>query len=265
MSLVVYRLVHAPVTLAVRAKAGFDSPPGRPFYEVDPYKKPAELLEVSPKGLVPGLKLNTYRPPRAVNESTVILEYLEDVASTTTKRSLLPPVSDPYARALIRLQADHVNRTLVPAFYRYIQAQDEEKQVTGAKDFVDALIGLVMLFERAEAETTTDFGLWKKDGRLSLADVMAGPWIFRATNVLVHYRGFVLPAGERFREYVDRLVNHPTFKRTCSTEQLYLDSYERSVECLLSLPGRERDQLRKGFTVKLYNVWPTVGKSPEET
>lgn len=98
------------------------------------------------------------------------------------------------ARALIRLQADHVNRTLVPAFYRYIQAQDEgmfyasrlsktnhscyiptEKQVTGAKDFVDALIGLVMLFERAEAETTTDFGLWKKDGRLSLADVMAGP------------------------------------------------------------------------------------------
>ena len=31
MSLVVYRLVHAPVTSEVRAKAGFDSPPGRIF------------------------------------------------------------------------------------------------------------------------------------------------------------------------------------------------------------------------------------------
>jgi len=46
--------------------------------EVDPYKKPKDLLEVSPKGLVPGLKLNNFNPPRALNESTVILEYLEE-------------------------------------------------------------------------------------------------------------------------------------------------------------------------------------------
>lgn len=46
--------------------------------EVDPYKKPKELLEVSPKGLVPGLRLENYNTPRALNESTVILEYLEE-------------------------------------------------------------------------------------------------------------------------------------------------------------------------------------------
>jgi glutathione S-transferase len=46
--------------------------------EVDPYKKPKELLEVSPKGLVPGLKLQNFNPPRALNESTVILEYVEE-------------------------------------------------------------------------------------------------------------------------------------------------------------------------------------------
>ena len=28
------------------------------------------------------------------------------------------------ARAIVRLQADHASRTLVPAFYRYLQAQD---------------------------------------------------------------------------------------------------------------------------------------------
>lgn len=46
--------------------------------EVDPYKKPKELLDVSPRGLVPGLKLNNFNPPKALNESTVILEYIEE-------------------------------------------------------------------------------------------------------------------------------------------------------------------------------------------
>ena len=64
----------------------------------------------------------------------------------------------------------------------------------------------------------------------ALADLRCLQGIFRATNVLKHYRGFSLPEGERFRAYVDRLINHPAFKRTCSTEQLYLDSYERWVQ-----------------------------------
>ena len=40
--------------------------------------KPRELLEVSAKGLVPALKLDGYDPPRAVNESTVIMDYLDE-------------------------------------------------------------------------------------------------------------------------------------------------------------------------------------------
>ena len=53
--------------------------------------------------------------------------------------------------------------------------------------------------------------------------------LLRATNVLQHYRGFVMPEGDRFRAYTERVLRHPAFKRTCSTEQLYLDSYERYV------------------------------------
>ncbi|KAI0826475.1 glutathione S-transferase [Irpex lacteus] len=197
------------------------------YYEVDPYKKPPELLEVSPKGLVPALKFNNTTPPRALNESTVILEYLEDLANRDYGKTLLPPTSDLYGRALVRLQADHIGRNLVPAFYRYLQAQHAEKQIEGGKEFVFAIEGLVALFERAEKETDSKVGLWHVDGKLSLADVLAGPWLFRATNVLKHYRGFTLPEGEKFRAYIDRLVNHPSFKRTCSTEELYLESYER--------------------------------------
>jgi glutathione S-transferase len=46
--------------------------------EVDPYKKPKELVELSPKGLVPALRLNSFNPPKALNESTIIMEYLEE-------------------------------------------------------------------------------------------------------------------------------------------------------------------------------------------
>ncbi|KAJ7599879.1 thioredoxin-like protein [Mycena floridula] len=206
-------------------------------YKVDPYKKPQDLLELSPKGLVPALKLNQFNPARSLNESTVILEYLEDIA---TRKSLLP--NHPYARALVRLQCDHISRNLVPAFYRYLQAQDAEAQIKNGQEFHAAIAGLVDLFERAEREITlsgasgegeakalkSGLGLWIEGNEdLGLADAMAGPWLFRATNVLKHYRGFTLPSGTKFNGYMKRLLSHPVFKRTCSTDQLYLDSYER--------------------------------------
>ena len=46
--------------------------------EVDPYQKPAELVELSPKGLVPALRLDNFSPARALNESTVIMDFLEE-------------------------------------------------------------------------------------------------------------------------------------------------------------------------------------------
>ena len=53
--------------------------------------------------------------------------------------------------------------------------------------------------------------------------------IFRATIVLKHYRAFEMPQGVKFNAWLNRLVEHPAFKNTCSTEQLYLDSYERQA------------------------------------
>ncbi|KAN0085796.1 valine---tRNA ligase [Tylopilus felleus] len=195
-------------------------------YKVDPYQKPQALLDHSPKGLVPALKLNNYTPPRALNESTVIMDFLEDLAATSDKRTLFPPMSDPYARALVRLQADHVNRVFVPAFYRYLQAQDTDAQIAGGKEFRAAIDTLVGLFERAESQVGGT-GLWKEGGDLGWADVMVAPWMFRATHVLKHYRGFEMPQGVKFNAWLNRLCEHPAFKSTCSTEELYLDSYER--------------------------------------
>ncbi|KAG6857887.1 hypothetical protein C0995_004385, partial [Termitomyces sp. Mi166 len=158
--------------------------------EVDPYKKPHDLLEVSPKGLVPGLKLHNYNPPRALNESTVIMDYLEDLAATKTGRSLLPSPSDPYARALIRLQSDHINRDLVPSFYRLLQARSPSAQLEAGNELHTAISTLISLFERAEREVLggagflgkgeeramkRGLGLWVEGGEMGWTDVMAGP------------------------------------------------------------------------------------------
>lgn len=169
------------------------------------------------------------------------------------------------ARALVRLQADTVNRTIVPTFYRYIQAQTEDAQIEAGKEFHSALEGLVTLLERTENEVVSGsgvagegertalkagLGLWVEGGELGWTDVMVGPCecivlgflggldiqfrlngvgLFRATNVLKHYRGFEPPSGPKFNAWLERLFEHPAFKATCSTEELYLDSYERWV------------------------------------
>lgn len=90
----------------------------------------------------------------------------------------------------MRLQCDHVNRALVPAFYRYLQAQDADAQIKAGKEFNDALFGLTELLERAEREIVdgggaanegekralgVGLGLWIEGGDLGLTDVMVAP------------------------------------------------------------------------------------------
>ena len=68
---------------------------GHPSDEVDPYKKPTELLELSPKGLVPALRLDNFTPPRALNESTVIMDFLEEYVLRNPARARLPSAHTP--------------------------------------------------------------------------------------------------------------------------------------------------------------------------
>ena len=86
-----------------------------------------------------------------------------------SRRQLLPPLSDPCkrntrsapfsfvikqnpttldCRALARLQSDHVDRTLVPVFYRYLQAQSSDEQIKQGKGFLEAVEKLTDLFEK---------------------------------------------------------------------------------------------------------------------
>lgn len=122
---------------------------------MDPYKKPKDLVEVSPKGLVPALRLtgsfasSAGKPAVGVSESTVILDFLQDLhsasssASSSASDGLLPPLSKPYERAVARSLGDKINRSVIPAFYRYLQAQDPHKQVEEGLSFKKEIEALV--------------------------------------------------------------------------------------------------------------------------
>lgn len=61
----------------------------------------------------------------------------------------------------------------MPAFYRFLQAQDAEAQISGGKEFNEALSSLVDKLDKAP---TSAVGLWDPAAtRLGWADVMAGP------------------------------------------------------------------------------------------
>ncbi|KAF2255781.1 hypothetical protein BU26DRAFT_512739 [Trematosphaeria pertusa] len=185
------------------------------YIEVDPYKKPQSLLEVNPRGLVPAIR---HGPTWSTHESTVIMEYFEDLHMGP---ALLPP--DPQTRATCRLWSDHVNRQIVPAFYRLLQAQDTNDQVNHASELKTEIGKLV-----DAADATGPFFLGKD---LGFVDVQVAPWVLRLKRVLGPYRGWPEPEeGSRWKKWVDAIENEPSVRRTTSEDQLYLDSYERYAE-----------------------------------
>jgi glutathione S-transferase len=89
------------------------------YIEVDPYAKPASLLEVNPRGLVPALRHDDW----GCYESNVLLEYVRKPSIQSLFLSLTNPLqledldagapmlpADAKLRAHCRLWADHVSQ-----------------------------------------------------------------------------------------------------------------------------------------------------------
>ncbi|KAF1953288.1 hypothetical protein CC80DRAFT_494583 [Byssothecium circinans] len=185
------------------------------YIEVDPYKKPQSLLDVNPRGLVPAIR---HGPTWSTHESTVIMEYLEDLQ---TGPALLPP--NPQTRATCRLWADHINRQIIPCFYRLLQAQEPNDQADHAKELRTEIGKLV---DAAHPEGPFFLG-----HDLGFVDVQVAPWVLRLKKVLGPYRGWPEPEeGSRWKKWVDAIEGHVAVKRTTSDDALYLDSYERYAE-----------------------------------
>ncbi|KAE8371362.1 hypothetical protein BDV26DRAFT_286855 [Aspergillus bertholletiae] len=159
------------------------------YIEVDPYKKPPSLLELE--------DLNTGPP--------------------------LLPLGDAKLRAHCRLWADFINRNIVPNFYRVLQEQDEQKQISNAQELKDAFVTLVNA-----ADSQGPFFLGPN---MSFVDIQVAPWIIRLNRVLKPYRGWPEPeAGSRWGIWVNAIEANEHVKVTTSDEELYFDSYERYAQ-----------------------------------
>ncbi|KAI9815904.1 MAG: hypothetical protein M1832_005215 [Thelocarpon impressellum] len=185
------------------------------YVEVDPYKKPDSLLEINPRGLVPALRHRDW----GCYESTVLMEYLEDLDGG----SPLLPLDEPQLRAHCRLWSDHINRNIVPLFYRCLQAQEVEKQVEHAEELKTEISKLV---DVADLQ-----GPYFLGPDISFVDIQFAPWMLRLSRVLKPYRGWPDPeAGSRWGVWLAAIEGNDAVKATLSTDDLYLDSYERYAE-----------------------------------
>ena len=85
--------------------------------------------EINPKGLVPAIEHHG----KALYESTILSEFLEDAYPSHTPH-LLP--TDPYGRAYARIWIDYIAKSIVPAFFRLLTAQDAEKRAAALEDIL---------------------------------------------------------------------------------------------------------------------------------
>lgn len=179
------------------------------YREVNPYKKEKEFLEINPLGLVPAVVYHG----KALYESLVLNEFLEDEFPKSTP--LLP--NDSFERARIRLWIDHLTKKFTPAFYRTMQAQEEDKQKEALVELVDSLKKYI---DQVRVP-------WFSGEEFSLADVTVAPWIVRMF-ILEDYRGFNDElVGERWSEYKRRIKERPSVIKTSSDSQRYADIYQR--------------------------------------
>lgn len=131
---------------------------------------------------------------------------------------LLPP--NPKTRAHSRLWSDHINRHIIPQFYRYLQEQDTAKQIEHAAEFKTQIAKLV--------EAAHPQGPFFLGPEISFVDVQIAPWMIRLKRVLKPYRGWQdAEPGSRWKAWLDAVEEHEAIRATTSGDDLYLDSYER--------------------------------------
>ncbi|KAL7628266.1 hypothetical protein AAE478_002465 [Parahypoxylon ruwenzoriense] len=180
------------------------------YCETDPFKRPTQLLEANPRGLVPAIREGDW----ASGESTIILEYLEDHDRTVP---LFP--TDPRLKANCRLWIDHINAKIVPAFFALAKATDFAKQNECTERLQSDIMALV--------QAADERGPYFLGGDLCLVDIHLAPFVLRMSRILreLHNWGDPVP-GTRWQQWADALEQNPHVQATTSQKELYLETLD---------------------------------------
>lgn len=101
-----------------------------------------------------------------------------------------------------------------------LQEQEQEKQITNAQELRNAFNQLI--------KAAHPHGPFFMGSHISFVDVQVAPWVIRLNKVLKPYRGWPEPErGSRWASWVDAITSNDHVRATTSTDELYLDSYER--------------------------------------
>ncbi|GAP92404.1 putative glutathione transferase protein [Rosellinia necatrix] len=177
------------------------------YCETDPSKRPTQLLEANPRGLVPAIRQGDW----ASGESTVILEYLEDYDRGVP---LLP--TDPRLKANCRLWIDHINAKIVPSFFALMRTLDPQKQT----EFIDRLQNDALELVQAADER----GPYFLGGDLCLVDIHLAPFVIRMSRILCELRNWRPIPGTRWQQWSDALEQNPHIQATTSQDELYTET-----------------------------------------
>jgi len=218
------------------------------YIEVNPYDKPASLLALNPRGLVPTLEAPNGKP---LYESNVICEFLEDAYPGHGMR-LLP--EDAYERARCRIWMDFCGKRVVPAFHRFLQWQPSAPaagdDMSGLATVREEFLKTLKEFAAEMLATTNDAGSdvsanttgpFFLGANPSLVDFVIAPWIVRLWVFETFKEGGLgIPeAGEggadealwaRLRNWKDAVESRPSIRDTLSESEHYLPIYKRYAD-----------------------------------
>jgi glutathione S-transferase len=139
-----------------------------------------------------------------LHDSNIINEFLEE-SFGSHGAPLLP--KDPYLRAQARLAIEFINKSVVPAYFRLLQAQPDNpmKQTEARSEFTEAL-GTISEQRK---------GIFFFGEQISLVDIAIAPWAVR-DFIATDYRGFQRDEVPSWREWAKILEQHPTVRKTTS-------------------------------------------------
>ncbi|KAI9163881.1 glutathione-S-transferase theta, GST [Paramyrothecium foliicola] len=204
------------------------------YVEINPYKKEPHFLKMNPRGLVPTLAVpmdKTGKEQKALFESIVIAEYLEEAYTDESKYGppLLP--KDAYERARARLWIDHISTRIVPGFYRFIQHTPEKPY--SIEQIREEFLGHI----KSLVEEMDPQGPWFLGEQISLVDISLAPWAARLW-LIDHYKngGVGIPdeaadkTWSRWLKWKKAVEERPSVKNTLSDSERYLLAYKRYAD-----------------------------------
>ncbi len=187
------------------------------YIEVDPYDKSDWWLQVSRNSALVPVIVNPNRSSpgdTTIVESNRTIEFLED---------LLPEVNPVFPaeanqRAEQRYWMDHINNSIVPYLYRFLQAkapgdyrdESREKLISGIQQITSAM---------------HQEGPFFTGSTMAAVDISFIPFAYRIDELLGHYRDFELTEnienGVRYQSWYQAVLQDASFRATSTDYENY--------------------------------------------